>query len=69
VNKSRRAGALDLSGLATCISAQDTVSSWELDAETVSLFGLDESFIGTVVDVHEVSSVTVYINAKQVAAR
>jgi hypothetical protein len=69
VNRSRRAGALDLSGLATCSSAQDAVSSWELDAETVSLFGLDESFSGAVVDVQEVSSLTVYINAKQVAAR
>ena len=69
VNKSRRASSLDLSGLATCSSAQDAVSRWVLDAETVSLFGLDESFIGASVDVHEVSSLTVYINAKQVAAR
>ena len=28
VNKSRRASSLDLSGLATCISAQDAVSRW-----------------------------------------
>ncbi len=68
-NRSRRASSPDLSGLATCTSAQDAVNTWVLDAETVSLFGLDESFIGASVDVHEVSSLTVYINAKQVAAR
>lgn len=69
VNNSRRASSLNLSGLATCSSAQDSVSRWELDAGTASLFGLDESFIGASVDVHEESRLTVYINAKQVAAR
>ena len=68
-NNSRRASTPDLSGLATCTSTQDALSWWMLDAETAGLFGLDESFAGTLVEVHEESSLTVYINAKQVAAR
>lgn len=69
VNSSRRASTPDLSGLATCSSTQDALSWWVLDAETAAMFGLDESFAGTSVEVHEESSLTVYINAKQVAAR
>jgi hypothetical protein len=69
VNRSRRASSPNLSAMAACTSTQDAESWWVLDAESAAMFGLAESFAGTSVQVHEEFSVTVYINAKQVAAR
>ena len=68
-NMSRRASTLDLSSLATCTNSGEATSPYVLDAEAATMFGLPDSYIGTAVMVHEVFSLTVYINAKQVAAR
>jgi hypothetical protein len=68
---SRRASAPDLSGLASCTGAGEAETAYVLDADTVAMFGLPDSSIDpdTEVLVREVFALTVYINAKQVAAR
>lgn len=70
-NMSRRASSPDLSRLASCTSSGEAMTEHALDAEAVAMFGLPVSSIDpeTEVLVHEVFSLTVYINAKQVAAR
>jgi hypothetical protein len=68
-NMSRRASTLDLSGLATCTNAGEATNPYVLDAETAAMFGLPDSYVGTEVMVREAFNLTVYINARQVAAR
>jgi len=68
---SRRASAPDLSRLASCTGAGEAETAYVLDAETVAMFGLPGSSLDPEAEVlvREVFALTVFINAKQVAAR
>ena len=69
INRSRRASLTNLSELASCSTWEQYSYTFVMDEERAGYLGLDATYVGALVAATGSSTVTVWINAEQLAHR